>query len=53
MTIKTMYQLNKRQTKSSPRIITTRMTRLEALLPCDVSLVADRENEDGNWQIPY
>lgn len=36
------------KTKSSLRIITTRTTRLEALLPCEVSLVADRENEDGS-----
>lgn len=46
MTIKTKYELNKRQIKSSPRIIATRTTRLEVLLPCEVSLVADRENDN-------
>lgn len=48
MMIKTKYKLNKRQTKCSPRVFITRTTRLEALLlPCEVSLVVDRENEDG------
>lgn len=47
MMIKTKYKLNKRQTKCSPRVFITRTTRLEALLLCEVSLVVDRENEDG------